>query len=90
MDVVTAGLVMCGGLLIYKGAKMAKAKKTTVKKSTKKSDAPVATSGGIVTEFGTFTIDSAGAIHQIVFPKSVDAIATLTASEVEAQIRSQA
>jgi hypothetical protein len=90
MDAVTAGLVMCGGLLLYKGARMATAKKAPAKKSSKKSEAPAAAPGGIVTEFGTFTVDSAGVIHQIAYPKSVDAIADMTAEQVEALIRSQA
>ena len=68
---------------------MATAKKTSAKKSTKKVSVSSTAPGIIVTEFGTFTIDSRDTIHQTVYPKSVNAIASMTATEVETLIRGQ-
>lgn len=88
---------MCGGLLLYKGARMATAKKP----SKKTAKAEVSRTEDIITEFGSFRIGKDGAITQTVFPKAgkfpvtgnnkcIEAIADLTAVEVEALIRSQA
>lgn len=87
MDALTAGLIVCGGLLAYKGTKMATAKKVTKAKA----KAEVCKTGEIVTKFGTFQIGADGVITQTVYPKDVAKhTGNMTAEDVEAEIRRQA
>ena len=85
---LVTGLVTCcllGPLYAFKGARMA-TKKPAVKKTE-----PVAETGQVKTDFGTFQVGTAGDITQVKpYPASVDSIADLTAPEVADKIRNGA
>jgi len=89
---LVTGLVTCcllGPLYAFKGARMA-TKKPAVKKVVKKAE-PVAETGQVKTDFGTFQVGTAGDITQVKpYPASVDSIADLTAPEVADKIRNGA
>jgi len=91
MDALAAGLLIGVGILAYKGANMATAKKA-VKKTAEKVKPEVSNPGDIKTPFGTFRIDDKGVIHQTGFvstDKVVDLLDGMPAEEVCNNIRNK-